>query len=357
MIKIDIRSIRKNINIIKNISNKKIYPVVKKNAYGLGSVKISQNIEDLVDGFCVCSLEEGIELRDNNIKKDVLILSGIFEKDWKVAHEKSLTMVLTSIENIDKLIHFVEKYPISIQIKIDTGIGRLGLLPNVVVENIEKIKLLKSCVSGIMTHLSMSDAKNDKDFSNIQVNKFEETLSFLSKNGVNPEKIHCFNSYGILHFNTKIDNYIRPGDLIYGFSNHRDMHSCVELYAPIIQIKTVPKNTSIGYGRGYITPNETKIITILFGYGDGYPKELSNKSWAMINQKIYPIVGIISMNYITISVPVEDHVSLNDIVTLLSSDKKSPIHLLHLSNLANIEPCEFCCRLDKSIIYKEYLLP
>lgn len=355
MINIDIGTIRKNIDTIKKISNKKIYPVVKKNAYGLGSVKISQNIEDLVDGFCVCSLEEGIELRDNNIKKDVLILSGIFEKDWKVTHEKSLTMVLTSIENIESLIDFVEKYPISIQIKIDTGIGRLGLLPNVVVENIEKIKLLKPFISGIMTHLSMSDAEND-NFSNIQVNKFEETLSFLNKNDVHPEKIHCFNSYGILHFNTKLDNYIRPGDLIYGFSNHPDMQSCVELYVPIIQIKTVPKNTPIGYSCSYVTPNETKIVTVLFGYADGYPKELSNKSWAMINKKIYPIVGLISMNYITISVPVEDPVALDDKVTLISSVKNSPIYLLYLSSLANIEPCEFCCRMDKTI-NKEYSLP
>jgi alanine racemase len=143
-----------------------------------------------------------------------------------------------------------------------------------------------------------------------------------------------------------MDNYVRLGDIIYGLINTNIVDPCFDLYANIIQIKTVPSNVAIGYDNTYITPMKMQIATILCGFADGYPTILSNRFFVKIKDTYFPIVGKISMNYITIGIPIELDIHLSDRVCLISSDPNSLISLEKLSKISNIPPYELTCRFN-----------
>jgi alanine racemase len=161
---VSLHKIRNNVLKIKKIIEKKIFAVVKSNAYGLGMVKISKNIENIVDGFCVSNIDEAIELRKNSIDKEIILFQSTIN-DLDFMYEKQITMVLFSLNEIKDILLFVKKKPIKIHLKIDTGMGRLGILPCEIFNQIYIFQQLSPYIDGIMTHLSVTYNDNSQQFT------------------------------------------------------------------------------------------------------------------------------------------------------------------------------------------------
>lgn len=347
--KILLQHCRNNISKIKEYTpNKNIYAVVKTDAYGHGLVEVSKVLQTDVEGFCVSTIYEAIQLRENGIDKDILLFLHKHD-DWPHMHKYHLTMVLYDCnkENLKKLINFISSKPFKIHLKINTGMNRLGMKLEDIAQHIDLLKQLTPYIEGIMTHLSV-DYNTNPEFYNKQLTAFNKTIHLLRYYQIVPIKIHYISSNHLFSQSqqqqTQIeDNFIRCGEYLYGLGKTDLFQPCVEIVTQIIQIQKVDAKQYVGYNNTYVTEKQIQIATILGGYGDGLHSSWSNCSYVRINHKYYSIVGKCSMNYMSVAIDNNDFVSLDDPVYLISADPNSLISLENVSKRLSLPPYEVIC--------------
>ncbi|MFN7065487.1 MAG: alanine racemase [Aquificaceae bacterium] len=279
VLKIYEEHLKANVKNLYTYTGKPIIAVVKADAYGIGAVPISLLLENEVSAFAVACVEEGIELREAGIKKKVLVLGGILKGEEKAFLEYQLTPVVSHWEHLKAL----EGIPLPIQVKYDTGMGRLGFLEEIIEDH---------RVEGILTHLS---SPLDEDFSLWQINKFKEFL----KRYRSLRYIHVESSAGIV-YRLPFTTHIRIGLAFYGekpLQNYPvELKGALELKAKIISVKMLPAGFPISYSRSYITEKPTRVGVVAFGYGDGLMKSLSNRAHLYYKGKAVNILGNITMD-------------------------------------------------------------
>ena len=300
IMEIDINAFRYNISRIKEYvgNNVKIMPVIKANGYG---TQINTNI-DLINEFdivAVAIVDEGVELRKIGYKKEIFILNQPYEAEIEKIIKNNLTIGVSSNSFIEKLGEYKEI--VNIHIEIGTGMGRTGINPSRIKEYIERIKKYNNIkIEGIYTHLSSADIS--EEYTLKQLKSFEMAVNETKKMVPDLKYIHSAASNGILNFKNSHYNLIRPGIIIYGYESEEntykkiDLKPVAKLKSKITLLKTVKKNTSIGYGRSFVTTRETKVATIPIGYADGLPRNLSNRGYVIINGEKAPIIGNICMD-------------------------------------------------------------
>ena len=362
-VEIDLDNLEHNINVIKEKlhHDSKIMAVVKSNAYGHDDIIIAHKLNSIgIEDFAVASLEEGIKLRENNIKGNILILGYTpnYLLNEVIKYDLIQTIVdydyLKSIDNIlldDKL---------KVHLKINTGMNRLGEL----YDNIDKILLMyenkKINVLGIYTHFSVSDSssKDDIEFTQKQAQNFYNLISKIKEKGYNPGKIHLQSSYGFLNYNNLECDYVRIGIIMYGvYSNNNDFHlmdldlkPVLSLKARVASIRTIKNNDSVGYGRLYKATSPRKIATVTIGYADGYPRALSNKEvYGQIGNKLVPLVGRVCMDQVMFDVTDIPYIKPSDIITLIGENTK--ISANYLANITNTITNELLSRLGNRLNY------
>ncbi len=299
-----------NVNYIRKIigKNVKIMPVVKADAYGHGMIEICNLLSDNgIDGFCVALLEEAIEIRKNNINEDILHL-GVFEHDFNnFLLDSKLILTINTLFDIK----FLEKigkqtnHKFRVHIKVDTGMTRLGVLP----EDLNDIKdlLMKTnfiCVEGVYTQLSSADEENQNNTDN-QRKVFIDASNFLSSFIKSIDIKHFTPSAGVLKDSINHFNMIRPGISVYGINNVHEKHNLkpvLTLKAPVCLIKDVKKGFTIGYNRTYKASNDKKVAIVQIGYADAVPLEFSNNGFVEYNEQKIPILGKVSMDLICIDI-------------------------------------------------------
>ncbi len=328
---IDLGAFKRNLIAIKRkIGNRDIILAVKANAYGHGVVPICREASlSGIKRFGVATLVEGVELRDAEIEGEVIILTPpTLEQMPSVVYHSLSPNVVNRVfaEELSKQAVKVDK-KVRIHIEIDTGMGRTGIPWQDAVGEIIAVSMLPNIqVYGIFTHFPVADSSddNDREFTLMQINRFQDVYKKLRDYKINIPIVHVSNSGGILH-HPIFGNTVRPGLLAYGLypsdhCNHTiDVEPVLSLETHVIQTREFPGGTSISYGRKYITSTPMRVAVIRAGYGDGMRLGLYKKGEVLINGLRRPILGRICMD--TTMVDAGDDVRSDDHVKIIGSQE------------------------------------
>jgi alanine racemase len=339
----------------RRLNNKtKILVTVKADAYGHGLIPVAKRLQSCgVDFLGVASIDEGIKLREAGIREPILILGMILKKDVDPLFKYNLSTSVCD-EELSRAINNRARSlrrKLNVHIKVDTGMGRIGVSHYDAYKLVRKIYAFKNInVEGIFTHFAFADM--NREFTHYQIDIFDKLLNSLSKDGISIPLVHAANSMGVLHYKNSHFSMVRPGLIIYGLYPKEGLgirlKPVLSLKTKIVFIKKVPAGSGISYGHDYITKKSTTIITLPIGYGDGYPRNLSNRAPVLIKGKRFKMCGKICMDQIMVDV---GNLSLRvgDEVVLIGYQGKSKITAEELAKLSGTIPYEIVCGLGSRI--------
>jgi len=314
-----------NFNYINShINNSRILAVVKANAYGHGAIKISRTLEELgADGLCVATADELSELRMGGINIPILHLGVLNQKIINLYQSKNNVCTINSIDDIDMINNALIKRDkkINCYLKVDTGMGRLGVNYKQASDVIQLIKdNNKIKLAGVYSHFSSSDEENK--FTDIQLKRFNDVVYLANSLISDNMNYHISNSAGLLKNDSSFFDLVRAGISLYGINNtniDHDLMPVMELKAPVILIKNIKKGDSVGYNRKFIASQDTKIGYLQIGYEDGYPINMINSNLVFYKDKLLNVVGKISMDLTAVNFTDID-VKIGDWVTLFGNE-------------------------------------
>ncbi|MFH1397626.1 MAG: alanine racemase [Candidatus Omnitrophota bacterium] len=364
---VNLKNLSHNFKEIKRFvsSDTKIMACVKADAYGHGIIPVSRRLELLgVDCLGVASIDEGIDLRKAGLKSQILVLGLMLKADIDPLFKYRITPTVCTddlAKALDSAACF-QKSPIAVHIKIDTGMGRVGVLYDQAIHFIRRAQKLKHIrIQGIFTHFPLADVNDD--FTRNQIRKMNLILSSLKKEGIDIPIVHTANSMGIISYQNSHFNMVRPGLFLYGLypkknffpkAGSRNMRGEIKL-KPVLSLKTrviyikrVPKDYGISYGHTYITGRESTIVTLPIGYGDGYPRNLSNKAPILIQGRRFKISGRVCMDQIMVDVG-DYKVKAGAEAVLIGFQGKNRITAEELAKLSGTIPYEIACGLGSRI--------
>ena len=334
-IELDRAALRHNVERLKALlpTGGALMPAVKANAYGHGAVLISKELNALgIDAFCVATIFEGIELRQNGVWGEILILGYTHPRYAPLLKQYHLTQTVLDHSYALKLNACAQG--INVHIKIDTGMHRLGER----FENLEEIRQIfdcdQLCVTGAYTHLYADDLAlpENRAIALEQSRAFSHTVEQIRKMGCQIPKVHILASGGLLHCPDIGGDYARPGIALYGQMSTKTEWSRVEselqpvlsLKARIVSVKKLYQGEGAGYGHQFIAKRDTKIAAVSIGYADGLPRSLSNGvGAALVHGYIAPVVGRICMDQTLLDVTDVPAVASGDIAVFIGkSDTK-----------------------------------
>ncbi|MBQ3437415.1 MAG: alanine racemase [Fusobacterium sp.] len=330
-VEIETENLKYNILKLKEISkDKEILGVVKANAYGLGAIKISNILlETGVTFFGVANLEEAIELQDSGIKNQILVLGASFLEDFNEADKrKNIHLSVSSFDTLEYIKN--QNLNLPIQLKIDTGMTRLGFDIDDIEKAVEFCQRSSINLKGVFSHLSDSDVLNESnfDFTLDQISKFKSVVSKY-----NLEYVHISNSTGITNYaDYIIGNFVRVGLGMYGFNGDKKdtrLKNVFTLKSKIIHIKKVKKNSSVSYSRKYELKTGETYAVLPLGYADGMKKYLCKGAYVLINNVKCEIIGNICMDMTMIKIPkmIENKIKIGDEVIIINSDIINDINI------------------------------
>lgn len=354
-LEVDLKEISNNIEKIqKYVGNKvNVAPVIKADAYGLGANKLKNILEkNNINIVVVATVEEAINLRKEGFKCKILTLNELLPYEAKEVVEYDLTPGISDLEvakKLDKIAKNTNK-KVSVHIEVDTGMGRVGLAPDMILEFVQNISKLENIeLEGIYTHFASADT--NETYTAMQIEKFNTVLELLKENGFNFKYIHSSASSGIINYPNAKFNMVRPGIITYGYMpdksiiNSLNLKPCTKLISHIVFIKEVQKGTAISYGGTYIAPDKRKIATIPLGYADGIRRALSNNGRVYINGKYAPIVGRICMDNFMVDVTDID-VKVGDRVVIWDNEN---ITLEEIADRCDTINYEILCMISKRV--------
>jgi len=339
----------------------KILAVVKANAYGHGAVRISIKLENLgVDFLGVATCEEGIELREAHLTVPIIVLGGFFKGQCNYTKQYDLIPVIYNLESAEELSHCARKSNsrIKIHVKIDTGMGRLGILPSETKVFFQRLKKLNNLeIEGVLSHLADNNQDNHSgwEFTQRQAMLFKQQIEQLHQMGLHPPYEHLANSAAIIDKNTDLFNVVRPGIMLYGaypakrFKQVIDLKPVMNLKTKIISLKKVSPGTSISYGRTFKCKKESLIATLPIGYADGYSRFLSHKGEVLIRGRKAPIVGVVCMDMVMVDVTEVQGVSLDDEVVLMGSQGHEKITAEEIAEKIGTISYEVLCGISSRV--------
>lgn len=356
---IDLRALEHNLRLIRAISKKrKVLAVVKADAYGHGAVRVSRTLQDLgVEYFGVALVEEGLELRHAGIRGSILVMSGIFPGQEKDIVRAGLIPFLFDIGMAKRLDKEAKRQgrQVKIHVKIDTGMARIGLLPGQVKAFFTELRALTALkVEGICSHFSES-YKEDKRFSRSQIRLLEGAVEKAHALGCSIPHRHIANSAALVSLPESLYTIVRPGILLYGgfpspeYRATLPLKPLMTLRTGILLLKEVPRGCPVSYGRTFVTRRKTRIATIPVGYGDGYPRMLSNKGKVMVRGRKAPIIGRVCMDLTMVDVTDVPGVRQGDEVVLMGRQGREEITSDDLAGWAETVPYEVFTGLGKRI--------
>ncbi len=356
--RIDLEALDYNLKRIKKVvsSEVKVLATVKANAYGHGITGISKFLEDKVDYLGVAFVEEGVRIRKEGVKTPVLILGNTLPAGLSEAVDFDLTVTLTE----KKTAYILEDLAgskgrkVKIQVKIDTGMGRIGFWHKDALKDIIEIQSLKYVeIEGIYTHLS--SAGGDKDFTMEQLKRFNGFIEEAGRNGINPPLYHAANSLATLRYKESHFNLVRPGLILYGVYPAVDSERIIEVKpvlsftARVVFVKEVEAGRSVSYDRSYVAEKKMKVATVSAGYADGYSHLLTHKAKILINGRFAPVIGKICMDQIMADVSHIKEVKIGDEVTLIGRDNDKEITAEELARMTGTIPYETLCRIGERV--------
>lgn len=355
-----------NINVMKDnlqqagidMERVGMYGIVKADAYGHGAVPAALVIEPLVMGFGVATVDEGLLLRKHGIKKDIVILSTPNPIRFPEVAMADLQPAVYCREHAEKLskIAVSTGKTVKIHITVDTGMSRIGMLPNE--ENAELTAYIAGLagikIEGVFTHFAKAD-EPDKEFSRKQAQRFTAFSELLKARGIAIPVRHISNSAAIMELPDQTLDAVRAGICLYGLypsgeteKSRQSLMPALELKSEISYVKEIEPGTMVSYGGTYTALHRVKVATIPIGYGDGYPRNLSGKGYILVNGQKAPILGRICMDQMMVDVT-GINVQAGAVVTLIGRDGDQEIRVEELAEISGGFHYEMICNLGKRV--------
>ena len=356
-------------NIREKVGPRKVMAVVKADAYGHGVNEIVKTLLSLgknkPDYFAVAIAAEGVELRKLKVKEPILIFEP-FSKEEAFSAVKFNLIATVFNENHLKILEEAKRKSkinsskkIKVHVNVDTGMHRLGVNYNGAFEFISKLALNENFeIDGIYTHFATSDEKN-KSYANLQLKRFNNLLKYLKTENINYGIVHAANSGAILDMPEAYFDMVRPGISLYGYypsletTESIPLKPVMTLYSQVASVKVIEKGETVSYGRKFKAKTSTKIVTVPIGYADGFNRNLTNKTEALIKGKRYKQVGRVTMDRIMFEIG-NDNIKPGDKVILIGSDKNDQIYAWEWCKTLRTIPYEITCAISKRVprLYK-----
>jgi alanine racemase len=339
-----------------------VLAVVKADAYGHGFMDVSQELEALgVTAFGVAFLAEGIQLRKSGIDRPILILGGIYPGQEKKCVGFNLSTAVFDMAQAIALDSAAGKLyrKAKIHVKIDTGMGRLGIPSDKAEEFFSALKELKSIeVEGILSHFASADEldQSGQEYTAMQAERFAKAVAIAMRSGFEPRYLHIANSAATFGLDLPGCNLVRPGIALYGalpsidFAGKMDLKPVMSLKSRIAMLKRVDPGTSISYARRYTTEESTIVASVPVGYADGYRRSLTNRGEALVRGVRAPVIGTVCMDWIMLDVSRVPDAQVGDEVVLMGSDAEGrSISAEELADWSGTIPYEFFCGISKRV--------
>jgi alanine racemase len=341
---ISLDRLKNNYRIVKrSAGTARIMAAIKADAYGHGAIEVARTLEsEGIYMFGVAGVEEGIELRKAGIKSKILVLSPILYDQIDAILDNDIIPTISELRFFEVLDGKLKGRgrPYLVHVEVDTGMTRTGFP---LAQAADALGVISSSprieIDGIFSHFPMADANGA--FTKKQIAGFDDFIGKLKPAGIDVGSVHLANSSGIFKWPGSHYNLVRPGIALYGLRSspnvtyHGDFKPVMELKSRVVNIRNVESRTPISYGHTYLTSKRSTIATISIGYGDGYPRLLSNKGEVIIHAKKVPIVGTVCMDLIMVDVTDMPNVQVGDIVTIFGQDGDCEITAEECATKAN----------------------
>ena len=364
-VEISLSRLRRNYDRVRKLAGaRQVMAVIKADAYGHGAVPVAQCLAACgVDWFGVATVEEALELREAGIAQPILLLGGLYMSDPAHLIEYQLTPTVSSTARLDTYAECAQRLgkPIEFHLKVDTGIGRLGLPLDRVDAFLRHYRELRGLeLTGLFTHLASAEdlvaTQNEE-----QAARFRSALETLRAAGISPKWTHVSNSAALWVGLRFPENLVRVGALFFGY--------CMPIIAPpgreapkgepfepvlafksrVVYLKDVPTGTPLGYGGAFHTRRPSRIATVPVGYADGLSRGLSNRGRTIIRDHYARIVGNISMDLTLLDVTDVPGADVGDEVILLGSTPHCSITALEIAQELGTVPYEVLCSIGKRV--------
>lgn len=335
--------------------------VVKANAYGHGAVECSRALISAgVDWLCVALVEEAIDLRDVGITCPILCLGSFWDGHEDVIIRRGITPAVFDIDRARSLnkaaIRFGSSTPI--HVKIDTGMGRVGIRHDKADEFIRELARLNNLrVEGLMTHFAAADDLSQTSFTDEQTSRFFSVVRKFRSAGFSPQYVDLANSPAAVAHPSTHGNMVRLGGILYGLGGDvlpaeievPELKPVMSIRTRIAQLKTVPAGETIGYSRTFKTERDTAVATIPIGYADGYPRSMSNLGKVIVKSEFAPVIGRVSMDWTMIDVTNISGVEPGEEVIVLGQAGGHSITTEQIAELDRTISYEFTCGISARV--------
>jgi alanine racemase len=357
-VEIDLAALRHNLAAARHhlTPPTQVLPVVKSDAYGHGMLAVARELAAAGVSFLgVSKFWEAAELRAHNLRLPILALLGLEPADMEEAIRQEIRPVIFRLDHARLLSRTARaiNLPARVHVKVDTGMGRLGVPWDKVAGFFEELLALPGIqLEGVLSHFAVAD-EADKSYSEWQLERFQQVLRMVAERGGQVCYAHISNSAGLLDLPGAHYQLVRPGLMLYGSPPSAELRWPVKLQpvmsfkSRILQLKEVPEGQSIGYGRTFIATRPTRIATIPVGYDDGYNRLLSNRGSVLIAGTRAPVVGRVSMNMITVDVSHLPGVREDEEVVLLGVQGQERISAEEIAELCATISYEIYCNMGR----------
>lgn len=347
---IDLNALQHNYQVAQSTAkSSQLIPIIKANAYGHGAIEVAQALSS-ASLFGVAALEEALELRQAGIAQPILLLEGFFHpSEIEEVIANNCLMVLHSLQQIEQLLSYAIESPLHVWIKLDTGMNRLGLLPEelpLAVARLQSNKLIT--IDVLASHLACAD-----DLHNLYTPRQLEILK--ASNQAYSFALSMANSAGILAWPDSHFQWVRPGIMLYGANpfihgsaEEYQLKPVMQLTAKIIALHQRKQGEAIGYGNTWVCPESMPVGVVGIGYGDGYPRIVPHGTPTWINGKEAMIIGRVSMDMLCVDLRGHNQVQIGDTVQLWG-DK---IAVDQVARAAQTIAYELTCGISKRVQYE-----
>jgi len=350
---IDRSALRHNAKVLRDrIGSAELLAVVKANAYGHGMVGVAQVLADDAQLFGVANLEEATTLRAV-LPHPIVILGAALPQERSTIAERGFIPSVSTLEEAQDFDRLARGQPVAINFKVDTGMGRMGVVESEAVAVFKKVAALpKIKIHSVSTHMPVSN--EDADYTRDELSRFRKIVEQFRAEVPGNYKAHVLQSAGVLAFADPTFDVVRGGIMLYGISPLPEFQ---KLLKPVMTWKTrvalvrdMPKGSSISYGRTFITPRQMRVATLSAGYADGYPRHLSNRGAAvLVRGKRCALLGRVTMDLIMIDVSGIGVVDLGEEVVLMGRQGDEEISCAELAERAETITWEIITRVGSRV--------
>lgn len=357
---IDLTALAHNLAQVRRILSPgcDVMAVVKADAYGHGALETSQTlIRHGVARLAVFSPAEGITLRQAGIAVPILVLGPTFREQCSDLFTYRLTPAVSDLSALSALADAAGSLgtPYPIHLKIETGMGRLGLTQ----QELETLLVIQGLppslrLEGLMTHLADTDG-TDPDTTKQQLTRFNKALTVVQKSGVHVPLIHASNSCGAVRFPSAHFSLVRLGIMLYGYHTLPDtvqapeLKPVLSLTTRISQLRTIPPGETVSYNRTFTAKHSTRIAVLPIGYADGFTRRLSNRGAVLIRGQRAPIAGVVCMDMVMVDVTGIPSAAVGDDAVLIGRQGDEEITASDIAQWANTISYEVLCAIGSQI--------